>query len=123
MVSNDTGPGLGQPRKITKCGHQNIRIGMDPYMDPYMELNQIMLMEMVIIFHNDLRHILSLEYCAAMGDWASKISSDISFKDGTIFAPGWYDRSCHVPMEFLCEKSCEDCTLDHGKFDQVTFIA
>ena len=47
-----------------------------------------------------------------MGDFAGE---DISF------APGWFDAPCDSKIQPLCEKSCEDCTLDHGKLDKIPF--
>ena len=42
--------------------------------------------------------------------------------DGISFAPGWDSVPCDDKYPPLCEKSCEGCTLDHGKSDKATFI-
>ena len=57
--------------------------------------------------------ILFLEKCTGMGDVAGE---DISF------APGWFDVLCDAELQPLCQKSCEGCTLDHGKFDKAICI-
>ena len=44
-------------------------------------------------------------------------SGDSAEGDSMTFAPGWKDESCDYDYRPLCEKSCEGCTLDHGKFD------
>ena len=59
--------------------------------------------------------------CAAMGDLV---------RDGNLghisFAPGWADVDCDDTLGLLCEKPCEDCTLDlinpkFGKSDKAVF--
>ena len=54
----------------------------------------------------------------------SKNLDDLGYLDdfGISFAPAWYDVQCDMELQPLCEKSCEDCSLDHGKFDKATCI-
>ena len=38
------------------------------------------------------------------------------------FAPRWFDAPCDAKFEPLCMKSCEGCSLEHGKSDKPSFF-
>ena len=61
--------------------------------------------------------------CAAMSDAARAADAGVlSFARGLLsFAPGWSNRDCDRTFGLLCEKPCEDCTVDHGKSDKAIF--